>query len=88
MTSFIVYDILNPSVFWKIWQRELLTSFLVGSGGLDPALLHDDRVRPRQGPPSGIFPNDKENLPGPLQKICSLNNVVDLFKVFNNVYNR
>jgi len=22
MTSYIIYNILKPSVFWKIWQRE------------------------------------------------------------------
>jgi len=41
MTSYIMYVILKPSVFWKIWQRGPITSFLGGrwaSDGLDPAL--------------------------------------------------
>jgi len=34
-----MYDILKPSVFWKIWRRGPLTSLLGGgSDGLDPAL--------------------------------------------------
>jgi len=42
MTSYIMYNILKPSVFWKIWQRGPLTSFLGGEGvsdGLDPTLI-------------------------------------------------
>jgi len=40
MTSYIVYDILKPSVFWKIWWRGPLTLFMGGgSDGLDPTLL-------------------------------------------------
>jgi len=39
MTS-LMYDILKPSVLWKIWRRGLLISFLEGgSDGLDPALV-------------------------------------------------
>jgi len=40
MMSLIMYDILKPSVFWKIWQRGSLSSFLGvgGSDGLGPAL--------------------------------------------------
>jgi len=33
MTSYIMYDILKPPVFWNIWQRGPLTSFL--RGGLE-----------------------------------------------------
>jgi len=32
MTPYIMYDILKPSGFWKIWQRRPLTSFLKGAG--------------------------------------------------------
>jgi len=32
MTSFIMYDVLKPSVFRKIWRRGPLTSFLGGRG--------------------------------------------------------
>jgi len=30
MTSYIMYDILKLSVFWKIWRRRGLTLFLGG----------------------------------------------------------
>jgi len=32
MTSYIMYDILKPSVFWKIWRRGPIWSFLGGLG--------------------------------------------------------
>jgi len=40
MTSHIMYDILKPSVFWKIWRRGALRNFRGGGGsdGLDPVL--------------------------------------------------
>jgi len=39
MTSYIMYDILKPSVIWKIWQRGAPTSFLGGRPRMAMILL-------------------------------------------------
>jgi len=43
MTFYIFYDILKPSVFWKIWRKGASNFIswggLGGSDGLDPSLL-------------------------------------------------
>jgi len=36
--SYIMYDILKPSVFWKIWRRRR-ANFILGEGGARMALI-------------------------------------------------
>jgi len=38
MMSYIMYDILKPSVLWKLGEKGPITAFMGASDGLDPAL--------------------------------------------------